>query len=363
MLKVDVVVGAQYGDEGKGQVALWMADHNPYDVLLRAGGENAEHRVTTREGRRETFHILPSALASERKPSIVGLPAGMTFSLDGLRREVELHKPIGLFVDRNAAIITEDLRESGMSAAKTRGSTFLGVGATMAAKVARNGSCTIASRYLREIEDMGGTVSNVAAVLRLYDRNENGGWDTPTHVLLEASQGVMLSLDHGYYPYCTSRNVTASGALSDCGLNWQDVNRVIMVVKAVPTRVPGNSGPSAAKELSWKEVCARAGRPYEEIAQTADASTGAGPGAGGVERPFEISMVELRQAADLCGPTSIVLTHADWYDYSCLGARQQRHLSPKIKLLAHDIEEVMGAPVTQIRTGPEYNDVVYLPSG
>lgn len=358
MISADIVVGGQFGDEGKGQVALWMGDHGRYAALLRTGGENAEHRVTTQDGRQEVFHILPSATASYSEAPIL-LPAGMTFSLDGLRRELgrgNLADRGDIVVDQNAAIITDELRESGREAANGRGSTFLGVGATMAEKVRRAGNCQTARDHAEELEGMGVRVGNVVRYMRAMERKAPG---EPVPILIEGSQGTMLSLDHGYYPWCTSRNVTSSGVIDGCGLAWQNVARVIMVVKALPTRVPGNSGPSFGRELTWERACERAGRPYEEILQTADASAGAGPGAGGVERPFELSFEELEYAASLNRPTSVVLTFLDWWNYGDLGVRTYSKLSAESRRLIADVEEACEAPVFMVRTGPKYWDLIF----
>ena len=85
---VDVVVGGGYGDEGKGTVAYQLAREGNYGIFVRAGGENAEHRVTTPTGERHTRHILPVGGTIPRPVDLV-LCAGMTFSLGGLRREVQ----------------------------------------------------------------------------------------------------------------------------------------------------------------------------------------------------------------------------------------------------------------------------------
>lgn len=350
--KVDIVVGGQFGDEGKGSVALHLAHFRNYGAYVRTGGENAEHRVITPDGQEHCFHILPTALAARRDncPKLI-LAAGMTFSLAGLYREMETHSiPWDrLVIDRNAAIITDDLRKSGEEAANKRGSTFLGVGATMAAKVRRAGQCTLAQDTT--------LISSCSLASLCMRRILNAG----ENILLEGSQGTMLSLDHGYYPYCTSRNVTAMGALSDAGLNWKDVRDVFMVVKTVPTRVPGNSGPSLGREMSWELVCQHAGRPYEEIVQSADES--AGDGAGGLERPFELSIPEICHAADLNGATRIVLTFADWWDYKDLGVQCWGALSYRTKALVVALEKRLGIPVVMVRTGPDYKDYVTWQGG
>ena len=349
---VDIVVGGQYGDEGKGAVALWLADNQPYDFYVRTGGENAEHRVRTQKGEELCFHIVPSATASvNAKRATSVLAPGMTFNPKSLEREWKKLGEAGreIWIDLHCAMITEHLRKSGIAAAKERGSTHLGVGATMAAKVRRNGTCLLADDVWRLLEAIPGvTVTNVTRRLGTLHKSPS--------ILVEASQGTMLSLDHGHYPYCTSRNVTATGALSDAGLNWSDVQNVVMVVKAVPTRVPGNSGPSAGWEMTWEEVCERASRPFEVIRQTSGGS--AGEEAGGIERPFEISFSELWLAAQLNGPTAVVLTYLDWWEYSDLGCQREEDLSTKSRDLITRVENATGAPVILARTGPNYWDMV-----
>ncbi|MCK4302649.1 MAG: adenylosuccinate synthetase [Candidatus Eisenbacteria sp.] len=349
--QVDVVVGGQYGDEGKGQVALWLADNYPYDFYVRTGGENAEHRVRTKHEENFCYHIVPSATASDNADTAISILApGMTFNPLSLAREWKGWGKLGreIWVDKHCAMITERLRKSGMDAATKRGSTHLGVGATMAAKVRRDGSCLLANDVAHLLKQLPGVILKdvTRALLK---------WGTGS-ILVEASQGTMLSLDHGYYPWCTSRNVTAMGALSDAGLSWRDVQNVVMVVTARPTRVPGNSGPSAGWELTWKQVCERAGRPLEVIRQTSGGS--AGEEAGGIERPFEVSFEELQLASQLSGPTAIAVTHLDWLNMEDLGCQLPEQLSQVSLDFIARVENATKAPVILARTGPEYWDQI-----
>jgi len=352
--KIDVVVGGMYGDEGKGTVAINLAQIRQYRVFVRTGGENAEHRARVGD-KQGTFHIFPSSciLGAGQMGGIypiVVLPAGMTFSIDGFLREQARwgwSNGFRVWIAENAAIITDELRKSGDEAGLARGSTFMGVGATMAAKVRRHGfkvakDYPILHPWLR---------ANVT--LEMDQILGNG-----QNILLEGSQGTLLSLDHGTYPFCTSRNVTAGAALSDAGLTRADVRDVWMVVKTVPTRVPGPSGPAMGKELTWKEVCQRAGRPYEEVIQT-DTPDGL---AGGVERPFELSFPELQYAAVLNKPTAIALTLVDWYDYSCLGVTEESRLSNSVKVLIRKVEKATDAPVKLVRTGPDISHCIWRDS-
>ncbi len=363
MRMVDVVVGGQYGDEGKGRIALFLANHIKYAKYARVGGQNAEHRVQLEDGRTSVHHVLPVGSVSQNPGPTCILTAGMTFGLEMLEREIEqVRELVGraprVMVDRNAAIVTSELIEAGREAAEKRGSTFLGVGATMAAKVRRAGGCPIAADVGEDLRELH--VGTVNAAKHLQHTVHAG-----RPVLIESSQGTMLSLDHGHYPHCTSRNMTAPGAISDAGLNHTNVRNVIMVVKAVPTRVPGNSGPTGGKELTWEEVCLRAGRPYEEIHQTPGGVAGAGDGAGGVERPFSVSLRELDYAAKLNGATHVALTFLDWWRYDDLGKTSWAHLSDRSKMLVRDVETACQAPVFFIGTGPNYADFILrkMPGG
>lgn len=353
---VDIVVGGQYGDEGKGRVAMFLADKYKYRVCVRVGGQNAEHRARAQDGTESVHHILPIGTVSKSRCT-AALAAGMTFSLDLLESEISQvegnfgRRPVVL-VDRNAALVTPTLIEAGREAAEARGSTFMGVGATVAAKVRRDFSCRIAGDCEQTLLARGvDRVLNVSRHLHLV--LQAGG-----RVLVEASQGTMLSLDHGHYPYCTSRNTTASGALSDAGLNHKNVGAVVMVVKTIPTRVPGPSGPTGGRELSWKEVCLRAGRPYEEIRQTEGGVAGAGNGAGGIERPFDLSLRELHYAANLNGATHIAVTFLDWWSYADAGKTMWDYLTRHAQDLVLDIEGACQAPVFFVGTGPNYEDFI-----
>jgi adenylosuccinate synthase len=354
---VDVVVGGGYGDEGKGTIAYQLAREGKYGIYVRAGAENAEHRVVTPSGAQHVRHILPVGGIIPRPVDLV-LCAGMTFSLDGLRREMQYIVPgQRVIIHENAAIISPELRERGRAAAEARGSTFLGVGATMAAKVRRHGGVKTAGDCRGQLERMG-------PVLVVPD---SGHWsESGQEVLLEGSQGTMLSLDHGHYPYCTSRNMTAMGCLDQAGMNWQQVREVLLVIKALPTRVPGNSGPTGGEEMTWEEVCEESGRPFEQIRQTSHGEDGsAGDGAGGVERPFRLSLLEIERAISLNGPTGIVLTFLDWWSYDDLGVQMVGDLSIKSRRLIAAINEITRStssycPVVMVRTGPAYEDYVNL---
>ena len=340
---------------------------SPYDMLVRTGGENAEHRFLDMDGRAWRFHILPCAVADAetRAHAMCFLPNGMTFSIGGLRREMEHFDnipggPPSVFVGPNAAIILPEYVEEGMAAANERGSTFLGVGATMARKVRRHGF-KVAKDYEEELINIGVEAITANSFLPdIYEREKSFDGcpgKPPCNVLLEASQGAMLSLDHGQYPFCTSRNVTAPAAVADAGLRWDAIRDVWMVVKVIPSRVPGPSGPSSGKELTWEEACNRAGRPQEAIRQT-EMDKGVGTG-GMLERPFEFSWFELEYAVALNAPTKMAVTFIDWLNYEDLGVTTRSLLSLYSREFIRRVERKTGVRVGLIRTGPRAQDCIW----
>jgi len=352
--RIDIVLGGQFGDEGKGTVAYQIARryNRHYVGYVRTGGENAEHRFRDQDGHQWCFHILPCAIAvpEARQHGVFVLPNGMTFSLTGLEREMraisEAPYPPVVVVGRNAGIILPEHIEAGMAAARARGSTYMGVGAAKAAKVRRHGF-KVAADHEAAFVRLGIPVVNAVTVLHNLLRSGD--------ILVEGSQGTLLSLDHGIYPYTTSTNCTTAGMLSDAGLPWSQVGEVWMVIKAVPTRVPGKSGPGwASRELTWEEVCRRAGRPYEEITQTPTAT-----GAGGVERPFEFSFPALQYACMLNAPTALALTFVDWFRYEDRGKTRWSDLSRDTRQFIQHIEQQTGVPVRLIRTGPNLEDCIW----
>jgi adenylosuccinate synthase len=163
-------------------------------------------------------------------------------------------------------------------------------------------------------------------------------------VLIEGSQGTLLSLAFSQdYPCATADNCTAAAAMDDVGLNWQLASEVVMVVKAMPTRV--GEGP-LPYELSAEETERRGIAEY-------------GVNTGRPRRKAErIDWELLEYATMLNGPTQIALTFCDHYDSAMRGARGSEAVTQKVERLIEQVEEVTGAPVTYLDTGPRLADVI-----
>jgi adenylosuccinate synthase len=237
---VDVIVGGQYGSEGKGQIAAYIA--NEYEYLVRVGGPNAGHTVFENSVP-YTFHQLPSGTRNSNGKLIIG--PGALINLEVLFREI-IDCSVGedrLFIDPQSMIIEIGDLHSERELRERISSTAQGVGAAAARRILERwpGSSV---RLARDIGALRRFVRPTLDVLGdAYERGDP--------ILLEGTQGTSLSLLHGFYPHVTSRDTTVSGCLSEAGIPAAAVRRVIMVCRTYPIRVcdptNGTSGPLAKK--------------------------------------------------------------------------------------------------------------------
>jgi len=209
---IDIVVGGQFGDEGKGQICAQLAHENKYGFAVRVGGSNAEHRFETPDGKRYTGRVLPVAGWVDPDVKLV-IGAGHMVKLDSLFTEIaDLETIFGgdqsdrIFIDPQAGVIDPDHVEKGKEAALFRGSTHQGNGQAVAHKVMRDGGFKVA----RDYSELQPFIIRGDAVELIGEWTANGQYG-----LLEGSQGALLSLNHGYYPYCTSKDVTPAALLAE----------------------------------------------------------------------------------------------------------------------------------------------------
>lgn len=342
---IDILTGLQYGSEGKGKFAGWIA--RLYDVAVRTGAPNAGHTVIDDGGNKFVFRHLPSLASNPHIKSYIG--AGGLILEDVLNKEFDQFTSFEpeLRIDRNAGIITEhDIEEERSATLQHKiGSTQEGVGSAQARKVRRNGF-TLAS------EKFTGTINVSQAVRRHLENGEN--------VMLEGTQGFGLCLNHGDYPYVTSRDILSASLLSDAGLPPNKVRHIFGVMRTYPIRVAGNSGDTGGKELSWAEVADRSGYKEEEITERTTVTKK-------VRRVFEIDWTMVKEAVDMNGTTGIFLAFADYLDKDIRGAKDiNEDLSPEARgKLLHFIAKVeneTGIPVLAVSTGPRNDETITLPA-
>ena len=343
-MPVTVVVGAQWGDEGKGKVTDFLASEA--DVVARyQGGNNAGHTVVA-NGAEYKLHLLPSGSVHERVKNVIG--NGLVVDPSVLLKEIKDLQAKGirpnLFVSDRAAVILpihKLLDGAAEDAGAGIGTTRRGIGPAYVDKVGRTGvrmgdllDATVLRRrlaamlperlailhhrggsipghdiqallrdptpYVEEIvkeyaghgEALAARVTDTVALLHeSLEANES--------IVLEGAQGTFLDIDHGTYPYVTSSNTTSGGACTGTGIPPTVIDSVFGIVKAYTTRVGG--GPFVT-ELDWQEG---PGKHLTDVGHEFGTTTGRRRRCGWLD------LVLLRRAVQVNGMTSIALTKLD----------------------------------------------------
>jgi adenylosuccinate synthase len=332
---VDVMVGGQYGSEGKGNVAAYLAPD--YDLLVRSGGPNAGHSIMNDGGKHVQHHLPSGTTVCDAR---LLLTSAAVINVPHLMDEIaQSGAEAGrLVIDGQATVITDEHREQEANLTKTIGSTGQGVGLATAGRITgRDGSCVLA-KDVPELEPfIGDGLAVMDEVLR------QGG-----SVFVEGTQGGRLSLHHGPYPYVTSRETNASGILAEAGVAPHRARRVIMVVRTYPIRVAnpknGTSGPLVS-EITWEEVATRSGLDLPALVKQEHTTT-----TRRLRRVGEFDWDLLRTSALLNAPTDIALTFTDQLDHRNTGARRMDQLTDETIRFIEEVESVAGAPVTLIST-------------
>jgi len=329
-MPVSIVVGGQYGSEGKGKVAHYLAREMRASFAVRCGGPNSGHTVIDEQGNTRIFQQLPTAAILPDVKLVIC--AGSYIDLDILYNEInETNIDTGrLFIDPDAVIITEELkeRETKSGLIDRIGSTGSGTGAAVAARVNREKTLLFA----KDIPELKPFISSVSMLRSALDKKER--------IIIEGTQGFGLSPLHArHYPYATSRDTTAAAFLSETGLSPLDVDDVVLTIRAFPIRVEGNSGP-LPDEIDWETVTREGG--HQSLIQEKTSVT---KRLRRVAR-FEPSIV--RQAISINSPTRIVLNHLDYIGVMGENERQQG-----IGVFIQHVEENINADITLVGFGPE----------
>lgn len=332
-----VIVDAMWGDSGKGKTCAHLAARHNAELTVRAGvGTNAGASVILDDDTVIKARQLPTGWLNPGTRVAVGsgvLVDPLVFA-DEIDRFDLADRAV---VDGRCAIITPEHIKAELDdihLAGTVGSTCTGNGYARADFVLRR------ARQARDIPELKPYVADVArevnAVAAAHEQT----------VIVEGSQGTLLSLAFSDdYPCVTSDNCTAAAAMDDVGLNWRLVTDVVMVVKAMPSRV--GEGPLPF-EISAAEASARGIAEYGVVTGRPRRK------ADGID--FEL----LEYATMLNGPTQIALTFCDHYDDRMRGARSVDQITPRVRDLIDRVETVTGAPVTMVDTGPRLHDMLDL---
>ncbi len=276
-----VVIGAQWGDEGKGKIVDLLTQRA--DAVVRfQGGHNAGHTLVI-GGEKTVLHLIPSGVLREGVRCLIG--GGVVVSLDALFEEVKMLAARGCDVEARLGIsaschlilpshVALDLAREAKRGARAIGTTGRGIGPTYEDKVARRGvrvsDLCDESRFRRRLEelmdyhnfvlthyfeekaiDVGATADAMLAGRERLDRlrSDVGRELDQLHrasrnVLYEGAQGALLDIDHGTYPYVTSSNTTAANAATGSGVGPRSIDYVLGVLKAYTTRVGAGPFPT-----------------------------------------------------------------------------------------------------------------------
>jgi adenylosuccinate synthase len=333
---VDVVIGGEYGSEGKGNIAFYLAPE--YDLLIRVGGPNAGHKVRLPSGETYTHHHLPSGTRAGNANLLLG--PGCVLDPARLMQEIAecaIDKD-RLAIDPRAMLIDPDDRERESRWTRI-GSTRQGVGAATARRILRG-----MDKSLPKVR-LAGDDKDLSPFCRPAHDTLEAAYAAGHRIMLEGTQGSGLSIYHGPYPHVTSRDTGVAGALSEAGIAPRRVRRVVMVCRTLPIRVGGKSGP-LARELEWSEVERRAGFPRGSIEATERTST-----TNRQRRVGEFEWDLLRRSAVLNAPTDVALTFVDYIKRQNQDARRFEQLTVETIHFIEEVERVAGAPVTLISTG------------
>ncbi len=335
---VDVLVGGQYGSEGKGHIVSYLS--REYDLLLRVGGPNAGHTVYE-EPEPYTFHHLPSGSRSCDAQLIIG-PGAVLFVPTLLKEIGECGIDASrLFIDPQAMIISDEDRAQEKQLVADIGSTGQGVGAATARRIMQR--IGDPAKLAKDVTDLRPFIKETCEVLEEAFCNRK-------RVLLEGTQGTGLSIYHGYYPHVTSRDTTVAGCLAEAGISPSRVRKVVMVCRTYPIRVQSpeaagrTSGPMS-QELTLEEISRRSEIPLVDLQKIEVTST-----TKRKRRIAEFDWVLLRKAASLNAPTDIALTFADYVSIGNRGARRFEQLTQDTIRFIQEIERVAAAPVSLIST-------------
>lgn len=335
---VDVLVGAQYGSEGKGNVAAYLADE--YDVLVRVGGPNAGHRVAYPE---QKYVQLPSGTrGNERARILIG--AGATIWPEQMLKEIRecgLENSGRLVIDEQAMIIEQSDRDIESKRLDVIASTKQGVGAATARKIVGRGDAPFFGEKVR----LAKCHPDLKPYLGSVTRELENAYATGARIMLEGTQGTGLSLHHGSWPHVTSRETTASGCLADAGISPVRVRRVVMVTRTYPIRVGGDSGPMNL-EIDAQVISNRSKVPVEQILNTEKGTI-----SGTQRRMGEFDWEQVRRSAALNGATDIALTFSDYIAAENGNALRFDQLTEHTRKFIAEVEQVANAPVSLISTG------------
>lgn len=414
MNKADIIVGVQWGDEGKGKIVDRLCAD--YDFVCRSGGgHNAGHTIWV-NGTRYALHLIPSGILHSKCVNIIG--NGVVVSPQALIEEMAQFENLQnrLFISDRAHLnlahhaLIDNAKEK-LKGDEAIGTTGRGIGPSYADKISRTGHrvnellepnklCLALMKDFKHNEPylkaLGIEIPNENTLLKhLQEFKEKlapfitdttrmlwQGLDEGKKVLVEGAQGSMLDIDHGTYPYVTSSNTISAGALTGLGLSPKEAGQIVGIVKAYATRVGNGAFPSEDRGESGDKM-AQVGKEF-------------GTSTGRKRRCGWFDALAVRYTARLNGLDALALMKLDvldgfervkicrayhykgkeisympydlenaspiYEDFAgwdrVAGARDFEDLPQNAKLYIKALEDLTGVKIKYISTSPEREDTI-----
>ena len=347
-MSVWVVVGGQFGSEGKGKISAIITVQEKIDFCIRCGGPNSGHSFQKPNGEMILLRQLPTGFVRP-EPRLL-IPAGGLVDLDVLRSELETLR-LGadrVGVDRNTMVITSEDREQEhrLAMSERLSSTLCGVGSAVARRALRTQDVDLAAN--------AATTSHpwLRPFLTDVSAETNSAVDSGKKVLVEGTQGSGLSLYHSsYYPKATSRDTNAAGFISEVGLSPRLVSEVLLVFRTFPIRVAGAQAGPIHDEITWERLQAESHSPVPLHEYTSVTHK--------LRRVGRFDWGAARRAITLNRPTMLALNFIDYLSFENRGASDWTALSQDARTFVHELEQ-LGPPVCHLGTGPHLADNVRL---
>ncbi len=381
-MKSVVVVGAQWGDEGKGKVVDYLA--GSFDYIVRvAGGHNAGHTVIIGT-EKHVLQLIPCGILRPKQHAVIGM--GVVVDPGALVNEIEVLAKSGidvkgrLHISNRAHLIFPYHRELDKAAEGARGenkigTTSRGIGPAYEDKMARRGlrMCDLlepalfrekAARVVAEKNRLakgayGADIDfshEVDQTLQLGEKIRgyicdsaelvNRALDEGKSVLFEGAQGTMLDIDHGTYPYVTSSSAISGGATTGAGVPPTKIKNVLGISKAYTTRVGGGPFPTEMPDLDAEDI-RRRGKEFGAVT-------------GRPRRCGWLDLAVLRYAKMINGIDSLVVTKLDVFDTQreiqvCVGYKYKGKPITEMPALSEEYEHV----TPEYKTLPGWNSDTY----
>ncbi|MDD7459836.1 MAG: adenylosuccinate synthase [Treponema sp.] len=313
-----VIIGAQWGDEGKGKIVDYLAEDAKY-VVRYSGGPNAGHTIVV-DGKQFALHQVPSGILYKDKAVFLG--SGMVIDAEALFDELKMLKDNGIdwegrvFISDRAQLILPKYRtmdkERDAQRKRPIGTTGRGMGIAYAEKAHRDGVRLADLDWAEKMAEFDGEdlayinkykdqllSMRVDLVAKMHEfKNDN--------ILFEGAQGAMLDIDSGTYPYVSSGTSCAAGACTGSGIGPHSIDKILGVFKAYETRVGNGPMPTEFNDADEAES--------ELCRYVRDTGREYGVTTGRARRCGYLDLVALRYACRFNSMDGLVLTHLDIYD-------------------------------------------------